>query len=336
MAFLFNSQFQVASDLHLETPLLQPSYLNFDLELHASYLCLLGDIGLIKDDGLFTFLEKLLKKTPNLTIFYVLGNHESYQISLSDARRRMNTFADCMKREYGNRFIFLDRRRHDISPTVTLLGCTLWTRILEEQYSEVVFGMTDFNEFRGIRDWTPQDHLDEHQKDLEWLNAEVARIQTKEPERQVVILTHHSPTLDHRSVAPRHQGSRVSSGFATDLSMEICWTSEVVKLWAFGHTHYSFSYRDESTSKLVVANQKGYNGIGAARPRIFKSLVVEATNPLWQIVDKGEEEEGRKSRPKPTIPNRTVTGAPLTSQVQSPPVKRASSLLSRLFHRNRG
>jgi predicted MPP superfamily phosphohydrolase len=82
MASLFAPQIQIVSDLHLETPVARPSYASFNLNLHANYLCLLGDIGLVKDDGLFFFLESLLKSTPNLKIFYVLGNHEPYQQSV--------------------------------------------------------------------------------------------------------------------------------------------------------------------------------------------------------------------------------------------------------------
>ena len=31
-----------------------------------------------------------------------------------------------------------------------------------------------------------------------------------------------------------------------------------MKLWAFGHTHYSVDFKDEETGKRVIANQKGY------------------------------------------------------------------------------
>jgi hypothetical protein len=293
MASPFPPQLQIASDLHLETPLLsQGSYHKFTLDLQARYLCLLGDIGLVKDDGLFTFLRGLLEKSPNLIILYVLGNHESYQMILSNARQRLRGFASRIAEEYPGspRFIFLDRQRYDINSWVTVLGCTLWTRLLPEQMSAVGKVLTDFHPTNGICEWGPYEHLQEHQKDLEWLNTEVARIEKEEPERQIAILTHHSPTADPRANNPHHAGSNVSSGFVTDLSQERCWASAQVKLWAFGHTHYSFSYQEAETRKLVVANQKGYSGIGALGTGIgtgqskFETVVVETKNQAWELV----------------------------------------------------
>ena len=73
---LFAPQFQILSDFHLETPLLQPQYRAFRPSIRSNNLFLLGDIGLVKDDGLFEFLSGLLERKPNLRIFYVLGNHK--------------------------------------------------------------------------------------------------------------------------------------------------------------------------------------------------------------------------------------------------------------------
>ncbi|KAF1992616.1 hypothetical protein K402DRAFT_10402 [Aulographum hederae CBS 113979] len=244
MASFFTTELQITSDLHLETPIIQPSYLTYKMNIKASNLCLLGDFGLVSQPGLFVFLENLLKSTPNLKIFYVLGNHEPYRTTLSLAKQQMRAFEKKMSWLYGNRFIFLDRTRHNISATITVLGCTLWSHIIPEEAAELAQRLTDYNELRGIRDWGIEDHNAEHREDLDWLNSEVTKIQSEEPHRQIIILTHHSPTNDKRANSPRHIGSSINSGFVTDLSKEPCWKSPQVKLWAFGHTHYSFSYHE--------------------------------------------------------------------------------------------
>ena len=59
MPSFLTTQFQILSDLHLETPLTSPLYSTFKLKIHASNLFLLGDIGLAKDAALFTFLRTL-------------------------------------------------------------------------------------------------------------------------------------------------------------------------------------------------------------------------------------------------------------------------------------
>ncbi|KAF2669582.1 hypothetical protein BT63DRAFT_433030 [Microthyrium microscopicum] len=256
---MFNPQLQIISDLHLETPLAIPSYSKFRLQLHSNILCLLGDIGLVKDAGLFTFLENLLSSTSNLRIFYVLGNHEAYQMTLQKACQTLEQFEQRMRTRYGHRFHFLNGTRYDLTPEITILGCTLWTHIPKQAASEAQNRLTDFND-RGIKDRDVNEHNSDHEKDLSWLNSQVQQIEEAEPHRRIIILTHHSPTTDPRANDPRHNDrpeNSIQSGFVTDLSKEHCWISPAVKAWAFGHTHYSCLFRDEQTDKLVVANQKG-------------------------------------------------------------------------------
>lgn len=74
-------------DLHLEfyfSRLLvglgsHPGHRVFECSPAALVLALLGDFGLCKDDKLFSFLEHQLKQYEK--IFYVMGNHEGYQIA---------------------------------------------------------------------------------------------------------------------------------------------------------------------------------------------------------------------------------------------------------------
>lgn len=110
-------------------------------------------------------------------------------------------------------------------------------------------------DFRDILNWDVGDHVAAHLDDLQWLNCQVSEL--AQLKRKVVVFTHHSPSMDQRARNPRYPKSEVDSGFATDLSREECWTNPAVILWAFGHTHYSCDFVEES-GKRVVANQKGY------------------------------------------------------------------------------
>jgi hypothetical protein len=322
------------SDLHLETPLVQPSYATFKIKLHANRLFLLGDIGLVKDEGLFFFLEKLLKSTPNLTIFYIFGNHESYQMVFEDALRKMRDFTLKMKRDYGERLILLHRDRYDVNSTITILGCPLWSHIPSDRAVEAQQRLTDFNETRGIRGWTLERHNLEHQKDLQWLNQQVQAIQSNEPQRQIIILTHHSPTRDPRGNDPNHTSSSIACGFSTDLSNDECWTSKSVKMWAFGHTHFSFSFHDEKTQKLVLANQKGYGGMDASNLSSFQVKVVEPNNTRWDLIP---IVEASASKPKNSVQGQQNLDCPRTptETTAKPPkeslIKRASQQIPALF-----
>ncbi|KAJ4294350.1 hypothetical protein N0V90_008040 [Kalmusia sp. IMI 367209] len=146
-------QLQIVSDLHLETPLTSPSYTTFELDVQANNLCLLGDIGLVKDEGLFVFLRATLDRSRGTRIFYILGNHEAYQLSYELAVKKLRDFEEEVRSEYGGRFILLDRDRYDLDASNTILGCTLWSAVSLEQADEAQLRLTDFNEDRGIRKW---------------------------------------------------------------------------------------------------------------------------------------------------------------------------------------
>jgi len=272
---------------------------------------MLGDIGLVLDDALFSFLRDLLAKTRGSRFFYILGNHEPYRTTLPDAVARLRAFEREARYQFGGRFIFLNRDRFDVDANTTILGCTLWSDVLPQQATEVNALLTDLNESKGIRDWTLESHVEEHRKDRDWLNSQVQTLGETEPQRKIIIATHHSPTLDPRAVEPAHQGSSISSAFATDMSKDLCWTSTAVRLWAFGHTHYNCGFRDEATGKLVVANQRGY---GDAE---IQELLVEPSANGFDIVT-------------PTKDNTGNANHRITQQVSKP----ANPATAARFHRS--
>ncbi|KAG6368045.1 hypothetical protein INS49_002245 [Diaporthe citri] len=259
---------QIMSDLHFETPKFLPMYNEFQIEPRAKYPALLGDIGIAGDDSLFDFVTRQLSQFE--VVFYVLGNHEPYPSRCEDAVARMEAFErliasrkvlEQQQNENGHfslgRFVFLNRRRFDLLSKVTILGCTLFSHISDEQRSTVSLFVSDFSNFA---DWSVDRHNAAHQADLDWLNAEVETIARDEPQRSIVVLTHYSPTAAPEANDPEHvEDSRgVQSAFVTDLQKEPCWMSTSVKVWAFGHTHYNCDFFDGTTGKLVVANQRGY------------------------------------------------------------------------------
>lgn len=252
-------EIQIMSDVHLETPLILPYYSIFKIKPSSRYLALLGDIGYVSDDRLFTFLTYQLQQFQ--IVFFLLGNHEPYWITFAAAMSRMQSFAEKMEKFHQTstmgRFVWLDQKRFDVSETVTVLGCTLFSRITEEQRKDVELIVTDFS---AIKEWTVEGHNAAHESDLAWLNNEVSQIEQENPCREVIIFTHHCPTVLPQAQDQEHKnhGYEIGSAWSTDLSREKCWTSQNVKLWAFGHTHFNCDFRLPEAGKRVVANQKGY------------------------------------------------------------------------------
>jgi hypothetical protein len=90
-------------------------------------------------------------------------------------------------------------------------------------------------------------------EELEWLKEEVEK--AKQNGENVCILTHHAPLTTGTS-APGYEGSECNCAFSTDLQDLMGGN---VKLWGFGHTHYSSNQTCNGT--LVVSNQLGYVGM---------------------------------------------------------------------------
>lgn len=261
-----SASFQILSDLHLETPAARPTYSDFRLRITGPYLVLLGDVGLANDGRLLTFLEAQLERFE--IVFYVFGNHEPYDATWEAAKQTMRGFEDQIARRRADddalgRFVLPDQTRYDITPGLSILGCTLFSDIDLEQASSVQLSVSDFER---IQDWSVESHNVAHKVDLDWLNQQVLKISRDEPERQIVVFTHYLPTLRPEANDPRHlkDSSDMRSAFMTDLSNELCWISPAVALWAFGHTHFNHNFIDETTGKRVVANQKGYSRSEAA------------------------------------------------------------------------
>lgn len=248
--------FQLMSDLHLETPRARPTYADFEIQPQCEYLALLGDIGSIGDPRFFTFLEEQLRKFK--IVFFLLGNHEPFGMTISQAKTAVHDFKERVDKPSAfGQFVFLDQTRFDLTDSTTVLGCTLFTEISDEQRESVSLFCADFSE---IEDWNIDSHNAAHRSDLRWLNSQVEEISRTEPHRNMVIFTHHSPTMLEAANDPRHLGDvgEVRSAFVTDLSSQVCWKSKNVVLWGFGHTHFNCDFAELETRKRIVANQKGY------------------------------------------------------------------------------
>ncbi|KAI0061039.1 Ser/Thr protein phosphatase protein [Artomyces pyxidatus] len=245
-------QIQIISDLHLEIerPGSEPGreFYHYNIPVRAEHLALLGDIGWTVEDRLFEWLEAQLKLFK--TVFFVSGNHEPYRSSIEESYERLTAFATKVNADASlGTFVYLNRTRYDISPTLTILGCTLWSALDPADLDILSWSLTDF---RRIDAFDPAAYATLHAADVAWLNAAVAAV---EPGREVVVFTHHAPTKAGTG-DPKFDGAPTNSAFATELTADACWESGKIKMWAFGHTHWCCDF--ERKGVRVYANQRGY------------------------------------------------------------------------------
>lgn len=236
--------FQVVSDLHLE---INQQYRSFEIPVCAEHLILAGDVGRLVDyDHYCSFLQRQTDRFK--LVFLVLGNHEFYNDTFAAGIQR----ARHLEREVSlkGRLILLHRGCYDIPGSdITVLGCTLWSKVAEEAREIVSLKIQDF---KKIQEWTVDDHNGSHQMDITWLLGEIDAIQSRK--RTLLVVTHHAPSLQGTS-SPQHANSPWSSAFETDVLSQIP-RSTAVSSWVFGHTHYTTEFKHQGIR--VMANQRGY------------------------------------------------------------------------------
>ncbi|KAH7102901.1 serine/threonine protein phosphatase [Auriculariales sp. MPI-PUGE-AT-0066] len=273
-----NIQVQVMSDLHLERKFHIPGqfaenglpvvaldgYESFDFPVVAPNLALLGDIGRAEHDRLFVFLRFQLKRFRR--IFFVVGNHELYDSSSTKAMVILEEFEKKMTIErlrnlQLGEFVLMHRKRYDLSPSVTILGCTLWSHIPAHAEIELRAKLGDF---LNIENWTPGARNAAHDLDRLWIARELEALRTHSPQRRVLLLTHHAPTQPGTS-EPRFEddvGRLLNFGFASALH-ESAWWGPPISTWCFGHTHFNCDFVRQGVR--LVSNQRGYDNADADR-----------------------------------------------------------------------
>lgn len=248
---------QILSDLHLEA---FKEYDSYEITPTAPFLALLGDIGNTAKhtDDFLNFLSRQLQQFQ--IVFFVPGNHEAYHTSWPKALDTLRQFeVEVSQNTSSGKFVLLDRDAYRIPETNTvILGCSLFSHIPNLESQTVSARLQDFSR---TLDWDVPQHNAAHQRDLAWLNDQVASLENSDT--NIIILTHWTPSTDPLSVDSRHVGSPINCAFSTDLSEETCFKSGRVKVWAFGHTHYNCDFevqRKGFAGRIrLVTNQRGYS-----------------------------------------------------------------------------
>lgn len=234
----------ILSDLHLDVNRRHPLALP-DPHPEHDVVIIAGDICQGIAEGMRFIAEARLNAKP---VLYVAGNHELYgrdrHAELAAGRAAAGAVAN----------VHLMERDSVSIGGVEFAGCTLWTDYLyagaAEQAEAMRWAALRLNDHRlianGLRRWSPQDCLDEHQVSRAWL-AQWLRRRTRHPK---VVITHHAPS--RLSVQPRYKVDLLTAAFASDLDELVGQAA----LWVHGHIHAPADYILNGCR--VVANPRGY------------------------------------------------------------------------------
>ncbi|KAF3481125.1 Ser/Thr protein phosphatase superfamily protein [Arthroderma uncinatum] len=249
---------QILSDLHLEV---RNQYSSFQIPAAAPFLILAGDIGQLSDyRGYLQFLSNQCRQFER--VYLVLGNHEFYGVSRHEGLKLAASLEQ--EPEVRGKLSILNRTRVELPgfPNITLLGCTLQSRIPPESVEAVSGRVKDFHR---IKDWSIEDHNAEHREDVEWLRDQITslrdgdRASNLEGQRSIIVITHHAPCINESS-RPEHVQNPWTCSFATELLDQAVSPANAifsqVQHWVFGHTHYTTSFIKAGVR--LVSNQRGY------------------------------------------------------------------------------
>lgn len=229
--YIANTNMQVVSDIHLETRKGQSKCIakkiidvsRCDQDTHqVKYLLLAGDIAPAYYPSLYPFLKILVEAQCWQRIFYLPGNHEYY------TSRGVHQVEEHLHDLENIGVTILMRQRVEL-PEITLLGCTLWSKLQEDYFPEILHGYPDFNNiYINTKKITWSQYQELHQRDVTWLQDEIIRGSPK----PLWVATHHLPS--YRCLNPKFVTSALNSCFANHLDTPM----QNVKTWIFGHSHY--------------------------------------------------------------------------------------------------
>lgn len=245
---------QVLSDIHLE-------FRNraYDFLVTAPNLCLLGDIG---DPSMPMYQDFLHCQAERYdSVFLLKGNHSCYGRSVEEADDLIAEI--CAK--HPTKLHYLNKTALDLDHHFVILGCTLWSHVINRQRLMVLSMLADNHH---ITKWSVTRNNEVHAAELDWLQSAIANV--KAAGKQAIVLTHHAPSC-HGTSAPEHVNSPISSAFGSNLEYML---KPPVVLWMFGHTHYSSD--QQINGVRVCSNQVGYPNEGVTFDPGFK---VQLTRP---------------------------------------------------------
>lgn len=257
------NKFHYMSDLHLEFGMSKPMLFEGDNLILAGDITvlrclnpLMNDAGNRKTrDRTLLFFQHALQNFKR--VFYVTGNHESYNFNIQ------------LEAEYIKKYlpgvIHVNNSVHEIDENTVLMGGTLWTDMDNSNplsMRAIARGMNDFKIiYNGIDDnlnpviWHPRDAVEKFNTTLAFLRDQLDVHRNK----KVVVVTHHSPT--QKGINPDHvRDIIINHGYYTDLEKFIADHPQI-HTWVFGHTHIQNKFLIGETN--VVSNARGYEGYEA-------------------------------------------------------------------------
>lgn len=226
---------QIYSDLHLEFARFEPA------STEANVVILAGDID-IKTRGV-----KWANETFQTPVIYACGNHEYYRGHIEHTLRKMKDAAAPHVHVLENEALILNQTRFLVTTGWTDYSSTGDIAAAKSIAWEWMNDFTVIRKDANYRRLRPDDLIAKSKAAYAWLSEEL----DKPFNGKTIVVTHHSPVLDHVSDdLPAH----LIAAYANN------WPELVGKadIWIYGHTHIAADFFKRGCR--IVSNPRGYPG----------------------------------------------------------------------------
>ena len=258
---------QLISDLHLDVHLARLGTLDLvyqQLQNHdeAHVLVIAGDTCEMEARNLPEIQEFFDYLQDNWGyIVEVPGNHDYYRTQLCNS----GVDFKCFKQKLNSRHTYMNNNTVIIGNTV-FVGTTLWSKLDPLKEERIVHGLLDFRAIDGL---TTEVYASLHQDSIHTLVAELKSAQIEHPNKTIVVVSHHAPSLE--CVSMQYLGNPINSAFSSDLE----WIMEEypIKFWLYGHSHDYHTHQVANTK--IIRNPFGYITYNGSRETPSNTTVVD-------------------------------------------------------------
>ncbi len=233
--------FQIASDLHLETCGGMGALPHRFPKRQAPVLILCGDVYPYSMPDYAKVLQKVAE--PFDMVLYVPGNHEYY-----GSDRDIDSYIEKVCYSIGN-VVYMNNRSINIMG-VQFIGATMWTDNPTGRNASSVM-----NDYRMIGGMTPTRTKAIHDQHKRYVIKEIMR--AKDAGRTgAVVMTHHAPDIRLAFDITSRPVETFPFYFSKDLRR--ITDDSFIKVWVHGHTHEAYRTHIHPKGPLFVSNAMGY------------------------------------------------------------------------------
>jgi predicted MPP superfamily phosphohydrolase len=181
-------------------------------------------------------------------VFFTMGNHDYWSSNIDTAVAKYRGVLPPGFHILTHTYPVL------ITPSLLIVGDTLWTDMNHDPMAELDFGFY-MNDCSKIRIGETYSRFTGPRAIGKFISQSSGIIETINEfrDKQIVISTHHAPSL--QSLSPRYVGSKANAYYASNLEW-IMNSNDNISHWFHGHVHDRFDYLVNKTR--VMCNPRGY------------------------------------------------------------------------------